>query len=210
MLQVENLRFRYGSDNPLLHFPDLSVGAGDSLLLLGESGCGKTTFLNLLAGLLRPESGSVRIGSTDLSALSDARLDRFRGEHIGLIYQQSYFLDALTAGENLLLSPFGRDKQRAASLSHDLGIAPLLRKYPRQLSTGERQRLTIARALMGKPKVLLADEPTSALDDGNTDRVVELLVDAARTAKAALLIVTHDNRLRRQFDNFIELSPQTQ
>ena len=206
MLSVQDLQFSYGS-GAALRFPNLRVAAGEALLLLGESGCGKTTLLHLLAGLLRPTSGSIDLDQTDLAQLSDAARDRFRGQHIGLVYQQAYFLNALTARENLLLSPFARNRTRAAELSQRLRIDHLLEKYPQHLSTGERQRLTIARALMGQPKLLLADEPTSALDDRNAAAVVDLLCDAARECNAALLVVTHDNRLRDAFPNIVELTP---
>ncbi len=208
MISTQNVSYAYpGSET--LHFPDLQLKQDDSLLVLGRSGKGKTTFLHLLGGLLIPQSGSIRINDTKIEQLSAKKRDRFRGAHIGIVFQQSYFLKALSVEENLKLAMQlaglkpAPDKIRA-TLSF-LNIADKASKKPQELSVGEQQRASIARAAIHKPSLLLADEPTSALDDENALRVAELLYETARENKASLIIVTHDKRLKNIFKNCIEL-----
>lgn len=199
MLTTTNLSFRHTPVRPF-DFPDLSCAAGETLLVLGPSGCGKTTLLHLLAGLLRPQKGAIRIGDTEFTALNTTQADRFRGQHIGLIYQKAHFMAALTVADNLALPNYfgGRpaDPARVRALAEKLDIAHALRQLPARLSVGEQQRASIARALIHQPKLVLADEPTSALDDRNCDRVLQLLTAQCREQGAALVIVTHDNRLK--------------
>ncbi len=225
MLQTRNLQYRY-AEGPALSFPDLQVEAGARLLVLGESGCGKSTLLHLLAGLLKPASGTVELRGTDLSRLSPAARDRFRGRHIGLVYQHPPFVASLSVRDNLLLSPFARQRKASAgqdgnaesktalerlpTIAERLGIAPLLQRLPHKLSVGERQRAAIARALLGGPggpDLILADEPTSALDRRRCDAVRELLIEAATNSGAALVVVTHDDRLVPHFEQRVELTP---
>ena len=204
MLLTQNLQFRHPG-GPLLSFPDLSVGTGETLLVLGPSGCGKTTLLHLLAALLRPASGSITVGDTELEKLSPTRADRFRGQHIGMVHQQTPFVAALTVGENIRLSPFARERAAAEKLAQRLGIGELWHRMPAGLSVGERQRMAIARALVTQPRLILADEPTSALDRTHCDTVVALLQEQAAEHGAALVIVTHDERLRAQIPRTVEL-----
>ncbi|MEO1257245.1 MAG: ATP-binding cassette domain-containing protein [Bacteroidota bacterium] len=204
MLKTTDLTFQYPGGGPF-RFPDLEVTPGKSLLILGESGCGKTTLLHLLAGLLRPASGKVMIDGNDLGAMSSTQGDRFRGQHIGLVYQKAYFVEALSVLDNLLVSPFSLKKERATEVAHRLGIGGLLHKLPARLSVGEQQRASIARAVMNQPKLLLADEPTSALDHRNCSVVIGLLQEAAAANNAALVIVTHDDRLKSEVPDRIEL-----
>lgn len=193
-----------------MQFPDLAAGVGQPLLILGESGTGKTTLLHLLAGILKAREGQVFIENTDLEQLSGRQLDRFRGENIGLIFQQPHFVEALSVADNLALANYlpGRDVDRARirELLATLGLEDKADRKPRQLSVGEQQRVAIARALMNRPRLLLADEPTSALDDRNCEAVVQLLQQAAADAQSALVIVTHDNRLKSAFDQHLILS----
>jgi putative ABC transport system ATP-binding protein len=212
MLRTRSLRFTY-PDGPALAWPDLAVEAGGALLVLGESGCGKSTLLQLLAGLRTPDAGQVTLDGTDLAGLSPAARDALRGRRIGLVHQRPPFVAAWTLRDNLLASPFARDaraRERLETVAERLGIAPLLDRLPGRLSAGERQRAALARALLtgpDGPALLLADEPTSALDHRRCDAVVDLLTERAREAGAALVVVTHDERVARSFPDRLDLQP---
>jgi putative ABC transport system ATP-binding protein len=207
MLQTNNIQFSY----PALHFqfPDIRCKAGDILLVTGSSGKGKTTLLHLLAGLLKPESGNIYIDETDIATLPAGALDKFRGQKTGIIFQQSHFVASLSVMDNLLLAPYlagiKPNKSRAKELLAQLNIAEQTNKKPSQLSQGQLQRASIARALMNNPVLILADELTSSLDDENCNKVAQLLKEQAGMANAALVIVTHDQRLKQIFQSKIEL-----
>jgi putative ABC transport system ATP-binding protein len=208
MISTKNLRFSYSKGQEFI-FPDLYCEAGSTLLITGDSGKGKTTYLHLLAGLLQPKSGEIIIDKTDLVSLSEKKTDRYRGKNIGVVFQKSYFIAALTVLENLQMASWlatgEKHTKRAKKLLEQLGIENQAYKLPAQLSIGQQQRVSIARALMNEPKVLLADEPTSSLDDKNAANVIELLTSLSKEYKAALLIVTHDNRIKEKFINKITL-----
>lgn len=211
MLQTQNLEYSYTS-GPVLRFPDIRCETGEHWLLLGQSGCGKTTLLHLLGGLLTPRQGTVILGETKLNALSSSQLDKFRGKKIGIIFQNPHFVRSLSVGENLALAQqlagIAIDKNRIAHLLERLAIGHKQHVKTTELSQGERQRAAIARALVNKPEVILADEPTSALDDLNTVEVIRLLEETASEVNATLLVVTHDGRLKEKFPNNILLQPQ--
>lgn len=213
MLTTQDLNYTYPHNGPTFHFPDLEAEAATPTLLLGPSGSGKSTWLHLLAGILTPERGSILLGGTDYATLGGADLDRFRGRHIGLVFQKAYFLEALSVGENLAIARrtagLPADDRLVHTLLEQLGIGNYYRKSPRQLSVGEQQRVTIARALVTQPKLILADEPTSALDNINARRVSALLRQRAAELGATLIVVTHDERLRSDFPAVVELQPTT-
>lgn len=192
-----------------MHFPDITLGKGEKCLLLGQSGCGKTTLLHLIAGLLTPAKGTVAIDGKVLGEMSQRALDQFRGQKIGIVFQQNHLLHSLNALENLLAAQYfsgvAKDEARAKLLLEKLGIASKLNAKPQELSQGQRQRLAIARALVNKPALLLADEPTSSLDDRNSQEVLDLLQQHAQEEGAALLVVTHDNRLKGAFEKQVIL-----
>lgn len=210
MIHTRQLRFGYKGSRPLT-FPDIHCGKGEHALILGPSGTGKTTLLHLLGGLLTPDSGEIKIGQTDLHSLKGPSLDHFRGRHIGIIFQRSHFIRSLSAIENLMiassLSGQAADKLTAGKLLDQLGIGHNANKYVQQMSVGEQQRLSIARAVIHKPSLLLADEPSSALDDDNCRIMITLLQEMASSSGSNLIIVTHDNRIRDLFSNKIFLQP---
>lgn len=211
MISVQNLAYRYSqsNDSKEICFPDFSLQAGQHCLLLGESGCGKTTFLHLIGGLLRSQRGNIKISDIDITTLSNWQLDRFRGSKMGYIFQRNHLLTSLTVKQNLLVAPFfaGKksDESRAEELLAELGLADKVNAKITALSYGQAQRVSIARALMNKPALLIADEPTSALDDRNCERVINLLLKMANQSWATLLVATHDQRLKDRFDRQIEL-----
>ena len=208
MLRTRSLWFAYDDSNGF-EFPDIELKENEDLLIIGESGIGKTTLLHLLAGLLRPNSGNVEIGELDIFQLSPRKLDKFRGQHIGIVFQNAHFISALTLRENLLMVQKLAGKPQSADscdelLSH-LGLGKKSGELPSRLSEGEKQRASIAMALINKPSILLADEPTSSLDDKNCQRVADLLKEQARETGAHLIVITHDNRLKPMFQNQLEL-----
>lgn len=208
MLRSTGVQFRYPGGSPM-KFPDVICGAQEHLLLLGESGTGKTTLLHLLAGMLRPSAGSITIDNQEITKLSSRALDRFRGARIGIVFQTAHFVHSLSVEDNLTLPQFlsGKvsDKQRAHDLLERMNLADKLTRRPSALSIGEQQRVAIARALMNNPAILLADEPTSALDDKNANHVIDLLEAEARNTGASLIIVTHDQRLKDRFEKRVTL-----
>ncbi|WP_417350571.1 ABC transporter ATP-binding protein [Flavobacterium alkalisoli] len=209
MITTKDIRFSYGKGTSF-QFPDITASKGDSLLITGGSGKGKTTLLHLLGGLLRPQSGDVFIDDTSLSVLSDRKLDHFRGKNIGLVLQQSYFVASLNVLENVVLASWlataHHATDKAKQLLEQLDLKEHMHKLPSQLSIGQQQRVSIARALINEPKLLLADEPTSSLDDENAYNVADMLSGLAKQFGTALVIVTHDQRLKDRFPNQITLS----
>ena len=206
MLETKNLRFKY--DNNLeLNFPDIKTSK-ENLLILGASGVGKTTFLHLLSGLLKPINGEINLLGTKISKLKKSEMDRFRGKNIGIVFQKPHFINSLTVKENLQLAQYiskKSDKNRIQSLLESLGIEDKANKKTQNLSQGEKQRVSIALAIVNSPKLILADEPTSSLDDLNCDKVINILKNQASKYKAKLIIITHDYRLKKHFKNTLSL-----
>jgi len=208
MITVSNLSFNY-TTSAAIRFPDIQVNPGEHCLLLGESGSGKTTLLHLMGGLLRGYSGSVKLDNTELSQLSETALDRFRGRHVGFVFQKNHLISALSVRKNLAMSPYlaglAIDQQRILQVLADLGLEGKADRRVTELSHGQAQRVAIARAVLNKPSIIFADEPTSALDDTNCDRVIKLLIDAAAQNQATLIVATHDQRLKNKITRQIQL-----
>lgn len=208
MITSKNLHFSY-SQQKQFSFPDISCNDKETLLILGQSGRGKTTFLHLLALLLQPDSGNIHIAGHTLSGLSSSERTNIRAKNLGIIYQRAHFVSALSVLDNILLSNYlagnKQDKEKATYLAEQLGFAEHLDKKTTQLSQGEQQRVSIARALMNNPNVILADEPTSNLDDNNCQKVIELLKKQSSLIGASLVVVTHDQRLKDEFPNQVFL-----
>ncbi len=209
MLQIKNLGKNFGA-TPVFDGVSLQLQAGEFVALLGESGVGKSTLLNCIAGLERPDRGSVSIAGTDLAALDDDGCARLRRRHIGFVFQAFHVLPHLTVAENvgLPLRLLGRpDDARVQALLDTVGLAGLGARMPAQLSGGQLQRVAIARAVVHAPGLLLADEPTGNLDPHTAERVLSVLQAQVRQTGAACLLVTHSAAAAARADRVLRLAP---
>jgi putative ABC transport system ATP-binding protein len=193
---------------PVLRDVSLALPSGETAALVGESGSGKSTLLHLIAGLDRPDSGTIRLDGAEIATAGDAERARLRRTAIGLIFQQFNLIPSLDVAANLAFQAriAGRhDPDWQAELTARLGLADLADRYPEQLSGGQQQRVAIGRALAGRPGLLLADEPTGNLDEATGDQVMALMLDLVRASGATLLMVTHSPRLAALMERRIEL-----
>jgi putative ABC transport system ATP-binding protein len=208
VLEIRNLTFGY--DQALLNIDAFTLAQQESIAVLGPSGCGKTTFMHLLTGLLRPDAGSIQINGTEITTLSEAKIDQLRGQQIGIVFQRMHLIPSISILDNLLLAQrlarVPSDKNYARRLLEQLGIADLGNKRPTTLSQGQVQRAAIARAVAHKPSLLVADEPTSALDDKNARDAIAILKDLTIGNSAALIVVTHDERVRASLQRTYDLT----
>ena len=206
MIETKSLKFSYDGKF-VFEFPNIKLKNGENLLILGSSGIGKSTLLHNLAGILTPQSGSIKIFGNDISKFSEIEIDKFRGENIGIIFQRPHFVNSLTVKENLQLAQFlgknleGDIKETLRSLK----ILDKIDKKPNDLSQGEKQRVSIAIAIINSPKLILADEPTSSLDDSNCSNVINILKEQASKKNAQLMVITHDSRLKKHFKTSLKL-----
>jgi len=207
MIITKDLKFKY-NDQASFSFPDIKLAKDENLLIIGNSGIGKTTLLHLLAGLLKSNSGLINLHEQDINNLTQYQMDKFRGQNIGIVFQKPHFVNSLTVKENLQLAQYlgnKEDKNRVIDILSSLDILDKKNKKPKKLSQGEKQRASIAMAIVNSPKLILADEPTSSLDDENCERVIRLLKKQASEFKAQLIVITHDNRLKKHFKKSIKL-----
>lgn len=222
VIHCRDLRFRWRKNEPdIIAIDTLDIAAGERVFVQGASGSGKTTLLNLLTGVLIPRSGVLRVLGMDMAALSGAARDRFRADHIGFVFQSFNLVPYLSLVENVVLacrfSPRRRERIARAGttpiaeahrllgqlgLDHDV----LRARGVHQLSTGQQQRVAVARALIGGPELVVCDEPTSALDADARDSFLELLIAETETTGAALVFVSHDRLLAGFFERMIGLS----
>jgi len=214
VVDVADLSFRYGDGSFSLHVPEFQLAAAETVACIGPSGCGKTTFLNLIAGILTAECGRVLTLGREWSVLGEAERRRARIAQIGMVFQSFELLDYLTVRENVLL-PYhvhgalrltGEVERRAETLAQATGVASLLRRHPRDLSQGERQRIAICRALVTHPPLLLADEPTGNLDPLSTRSILDLLLEQAAQRGTSVVVVTHDHGLLASFDRVVDFA----
>ena len=212
-LVLENVRKSYrepgGGVLPVLDVEHFELKSAEQVVLVGASGGGKTTLLNVISGISSPDEGTVTIDGINVSGLSEAVRDRFRAERIGFIFQTFNLLPAFSALENVLLgmSFSGKaDRNRARDLLDRVGLKDRLRHRPGQLSVGEQQRVAVARALANSPSLLLADEPTASVDLGNQNLILELIRDTCAENKVSLLLVTHAPEVASLFDRVEKLS----
>ncbi len=200
-----------GSKVVVLDVDQLSVADGEEVCVVGGSGTGKTTLLNVVAGIVIPDSGQVRVCGTDLPTLSEAARDRFRARHVGYLFQVFNLLQALSALENVALPltfagvSIAEARRTSRKLLERVGLGSKVDQRPAALSVGEQQRVALARAVACSPKLLLADEPTASLDPANAAGAMALLREVVREHGAALVVVTHDERVRAAFKRVVEL-----
>jgi ABC-type lipoprotein export system ATPase subunit len=213
LLEIAELKKSFarpeGCEHSVIDVKYFSLAAKAQVALEGESGSGKTTFLHLIAGILRPDSGSVQIAGREMSALSESLRDRLRATTIGYIFQSFNLLQGYTCIENVVLAmSFGRGANRkfAEELLNRVGLGDRLHHYPRQLSTGQQQRVAVARALANRPKLVLADEPTGNLDHRNARSALTLIRQTCEENNAALLLVSHDSQALALFDTVQQFS----
>jgi putative ABC transport system ATP-binding protein len=212
VIALRDIDFAYGQGGFRLRVPVFDVADGERVAVIGPSGSGKTTLLNLVAGIALPRAGSVRVGETEVSALSDAARRAFRIRHIGFVFQDFGLIDYLSARDNILhpyritdaLTLDDEVRARAEALATATGIADRLRHKPRALSQGEKQRVAICRALLTQPALVLTDEATGNLDPETKEAILDLLLERAAADGATVLAVTHDHELLPRFDRVID------
>ena len=198
-----------GGMQPVIDVPTFTLEARAQVALSGESGLGKTTLLHLIAGILKPDSGTIQFAGRELTQLTESQRDRVRATTLGYIFQTFNLLPAFTCLENVLLGMSfgtGGDPAFAETLLKRVGLGDRLRHFPRQLSTGQQQRVAVARALANRPQLVLADEPTGNLDHGNARDALRLIREACAENGAALLLVSHDREVLGGFDSVLKLS----
>lgn len=214
LLEVAGISKTYGSGHTQVTALDdvsFELDTGRLLAVLGPSGSGKTTLLSIIAGLLEPSEGEIRIGGTPIHLRSSREAAAFRRAHVGLVFQEYHLIPYLSAAENLLLVPHldrrvsREDRERASSLLAEFGLAERARHKPSMLSGGERQRVAIARALMNDPEIMLVDEPTAHLDTDRGRQVVDLLRAHIRGRNMTCVMVTHDARMAEEADQVVRL-----
>ncbi len=208
MLLLRNVKKSYtepdGNRLPILEIPAFTVADGEQVVLVGRSGCGKTTLLHTIAGITRADSGQITIDGIDIAQRSEAYVDRVRAAKIGYVFQTFNLLSGFTALENVMLGmTFARgrrDRARALHLLERVGLSHRTTHRPAALSVGEQQRVAVARALANKPSLLLADEPTANIDARNQQKIVDLIRETCREENISLIMVTHSDDVAGQFD----------
>lgn len=217
LIKISQLKYRYpGNAQDVLSIPEFSVQSGEEVFLFGPSGSGKTTLLEVLAGVISADAGEVSVLGQDLTRMSPKERDRFRAEHMGYVFQSFNLIPYLSVSENIQL-PLHLSPERKARLGNtdidlvirglcgNLGIADLLDKNVTQLSVGQQQRVAVARALLGKPDLLLADEPTSALDADHREKFLKLMFELAEVYGTTVLFVSHDRGIESMFSRKVSL-----
>jgi putative ABC transport system ATP-binding protein len=207
VLFLNKLEFSF-NEKPLININEFQVRARERIAIMGPSGCGKSTFIHLVAGLLKPQKGTIRIKNQDITKLEEWKIDRLRGRSIGIVFQRLHLLPSISILDNLLLAQklaqTKVDRRSAMDLLKRLDLEECVNKFPHHLR--QAQRAAIARAVIHKPALVIGDEPTSALDDGNAQEAIRLLNELSESVGFALLIVTHDKRVRDSMDSVLSLS----
>jgi len=208
MVLLNKVSHHYDRHN-IVNLPDLKLVKGEQLVVYGLSGCGKSTLMNIIAGLLKPSSGTVRIDGTEIYHLNENKRDQFRGRCIGMVFQQMHLINTLTVLDNIRLAKYmaglKQDDNKINRVLNQLEIADKRKSYADELSQGQKQRVSIARAVINGPGLILADEPTSSLDDKRSMDVIKLLKSQADEYGATLIITTHDQRVKDKFEKTVEI-----
>jgi len=216
-IHLQGLKYSYPGHAPILAIDDFKVERKSKIFLHGPSGSGKTTLLSLLTALTVPNEGTVEVLGQNLSRLNGSGRDRFRGSHVGYIFQMFNLIPYLSVQDNITLPCFmnaerakrlqGKSPtEEAHRIAEGLGIRELMTRSVSNLSVGQQQRVAAARALIGSPEIIIADEPTSALDVDHRERFLKLLFDQVHAAGSTLLFVSHDHTLKAQFDQVVSLA----
>lgn len=214
-VETFDIKKSFGSGDKIievLHGINLVCPSEELTMIVGPSGCGKTTLLSIFTGILSPTSGTVKLFDHDITAMTDQEKVLFRRENIGFIFQQFNLLPALTAAENAAIplvasgTPLDEAAERAEAVLSQMGMEDQCQKLPKQLSGGQQQRVAIARALVHRPRLIVCDEPTASLDAATGQSVMENLKTLARDEGAAVIVVTHDNRIFHFADRVVEMS----
>ncbi|MBT3193333.1 MAG: ABC transporter ATP-binding protein [Verrucomicrobia bacterium] len=212
-ISISDLCFGYPGGSFELRIPRLSVTGGRRVAIMGPSGCGKTTLVNLISGISVPGAGRIDVGGDAVSLMSDSARRDFRISNIGFIFQEFELIDYLSVEENILLPYLVNDsialtrtvREAARSLAESVGLSHLLARSVRKLSQGERQRVAVSRALITKPRLLIADEPTANLDAENARTIMELIGEMLEEQHATFLMITHEHGFLEGFDSVIDL-----
>lgn len=213
MLSLRDVRKSFvepsGKTLPILDVPKFDLARGEQMVLLGRSGCGKTTLLHVIAGITRADSGTIQLDGVELTRLSEPARDRLRAARMGYVFQTFNLLPAFTALENVMLgmtfAKGRRDATRAKHLLQRVGLADRAAHKPKAMSVGEQQRVAVARALANRPALLLADEPTANIDPSNQQMIVDLIRETCREENIGLLMVTHSMEVANQFERSVRL-----
>lgn len=217
IINLKNIKFNYpNQERTTLDVPDFCIAAGQKVFLYGPSGCGKTTLLEMLSGILLPQTGEVKINETDLTKLNSSERDFFRAANIGYIFQSFNLIPYLSVAENITLPLYlNTERRKNVSVQNEstelqylcehLGLLDFLSRPVTELSVGQQQRVAAARAFLGKPKLILADEPTSALDFDHREKFIQLLFTLCEKQKTSVLFVSHDKTLQNLFDQSVSL-----
>ena len=214
MIELNDVKFQYPNADVAFYFEKELIDSGSKTAIIGPSGFGKTTLLNLLAGILIPESGSIAINGNEISKFNDKERRNYRISNIGFVFQDFRLIPYLNILDNILL-PYRLNNslkfdttlnKKAEDLANKMGIVGKLKKYASQLSHGERQRVAICRALINDPEIILADEPTGNLDPQNKRKIIDILFDYVEENKSTLITVTHDTDMLKGFNQIIDFS----
>lgn len=208
MFNLKHIVHRY-QGKTVLDIPLFESQEQAQWLVLGPSGSGKSTLIQIMAGLLKPDQGSVSVAGRDLYTLKESVRDQFRGKNIGIVFQQMHLLPTLTVTQNLQIARYLAGLPAAPGeidrILNSLDLGHRATAYPHQLSQGQKQRVGIARAVINNPKLILADEPTSSLDDSRCEQVIHLLMEKAQACEATLVVTTHDQRIKSRFTDRLVL-----